>query len=114
MISQEAFCGPLLAITRSRTLDEEIDLANVTRFALGAAVVTEDFRKMYWTAEKLEAGTVWMNCVAKSNIETPFGGNKNSGIGREDGTEGLLEYLRTKNHSLYVAPDYDDADGLKG
>ena len=113
-IFQEEVFGPVLSVTRFKTMDEAVELANATRFALGAAIFTEDIRTMYWTAEKLDAGTIWMNCVAKSNIETPFGGNRNSGIGREDGTEGLLEYLQVKNHIWYVAPEYDDFYGFKG
>ena len=113
-VFQEEVFGPVLAVTRFKTLDEAIELANATRFALGAAIFSENPRTLYHTAEKLDAGTVWMNCVAKSNIETPFGGNRNSGIGREGGTEGLLEYLQVKNHIMYVAPEYDDFYGFKG
>ena len=107
-IFQEEVFGPVLSVTRYKTLDEAIALANATRFALGAAVFTEDIRKMYWTAEKVDAGTVWMNCATKSNIETPFGGNRNSGLGREDGVEGLLEYLKVKNHIWYMGGEYDN------
>ena len=107
-IFQEEVFGPVLAVTRYKTLDEAIELANATRFALGAAIFTEDIRKMYWTAEKVDAGTVWMNCATKSYIETPFGGNRNSGLGREDGVEGLLEYLKVKNHIWYMGPQYDN------
>ena len=113
-VFQEEVFGPVLAVTRFKTLDEAVELANATRFALGAAIFSENPKTLYWTAEKLDAGTVWMNCVAKSNIETPFGGNRNSGLGREDGTEGLLEYMKVKNHIWYVAPEYDDFYGLKG
>ncbi len=113
-IFQEEVFGPVLAVTRYKTMEEAIELANATRFALGAAIFSENPRELYWTAERLDAGTIWMNCVAKSNIETPFGGNRNSGIGREDGTEGLLEYLQVKNHIMYVAPEYDDFYGFKG
>lgn len=107
-IFQEEVFGPVLAVTRYKTLDEAVELANATRFALGAAIFTEDIRKMYWTAERVDAGTVWMNCATKSNIETPFGGNRNSGLGREDGVEGLLEYLKVKNHIWYMGPQYDN------
>ena len=110
---QEEVFGPVLAVTRYKTLDEAIELANATRFALGAAVFTEDIRKMYWTAEKIDAGTVWMNCATKSNIETPFGGNRNSGLGREDGVEGLLEYLKVKNHIWYMGGEYDNFFGFE-
>lgn len=105
---QEEVFGPVLAVTRYSTMDEAVELANATRFGLGAAIFSEDIRTIYHVADRLDAGTVWMNCVSKSNIETPFGGNRNSGLGREDGLEGLLEYMKTKNHILYVAPEYDN------
>lgn len=111
-IFQEEVFGPVLAVTRYETMEEAIELANDTRFGLGASIMSEDIRTLYWVAEKLDAGTVWMNCVSKSNIETPFGGNKNSGIGREDGTEGLLEYIKTKNHIQYVGTPYEDFFGF--
>ncbi|MDO4271177.1 MAG: aldehyde dehydrogenase family protein [Eubacteriales bacterium] len=107
-IFQEEVFGPVLAVTRYKTLKEAVELANATRFALGASVFTENIRKMYWLAEKIDAGTVWMNCATKSNIETPFGGNRNSGLGREDGLEGLLEYLKVKNHIWYMGAEYDN------
>lgn len=105
---QEEVFGPVLAVTRYKTLDEAIELANATRFALGAAIFTENIRKIYRTAERIDAGTVWMNCATKSNIETPFGGNRNSGLGREDGVEGLLEYMKVKNHIWYMGDKYDN------
>jgi acyl-CoA reductase-like NAD-dependent aldehyde dehydrogenase len=110
---QEEVFGPVLAVTKYKTLDEAVELANATRFGLGAAIFSEDIRTIHRVAEKLDAGTVWMNCVSKSNIETPFGGNRNSGLGREDGLEGLLEYMKTKNHILYLAPEYDNFFGFK-
>lgn len=112
-IFQEEVFGPVLSVTRYSTLEEAIELANNTRFGLGAAIFTENIRKMYWTAERLDAGTVWMNCSTKSNIETPFGGNKNSGLGREDGTEGLLEYMKVKNHIWFMGSDYDNPYNFK-
>lgn len=109
-VFQEEIFGPVLSVTRFKTLDEAIELANATRFALGAAIFSEDIRTLHQTARKLDAGTVWMNCVAKSNIEAPFGGNRNSGLGRENGTEGLLEYMKVKNNILVVS-EYEDAYG---
>ncbi|MDR0886604.1 MAG: aldehyde dehydrogenase family protein [Clostridiales Family XIII bacterium] len=108
-IFQEEVFGPVLSVTRYQTLDEAIELANATRFALGAAIFSENFRKLYHAAKKVDAGTIWLNCSSKSNIETPFGGNRNSGLGREDGTEGLLEYMKVKNHIMYIAPEYENA-----
>lgn len=112
-IFQEEVFGPVLSVTRYKTLEEAVELANATRFALGAAVFTENIRTMYWTAEKIDAGTVWMNCSSKSNIETPFGGNRNSGLGREDGVEGLLEYLKVKNHIWYMGDEYENHFGFE-
>ena len=112
-IFQEEVFGPVLSVTRYSALEEAIRLANATRFGLGAAIFTENIRKMYWTAEKLDAGTIWMNCSTKSNIETPFGGNKNSGLGREDGVEGLLEYMKVKNHIWFMGPEYDNPYGFE-
>ena len=107
-IFHEEVFGPVLAVTRYSTLEEAIKLANATNFGLGAAIFSENPRKLYWTAQKLDAGTIWLNTSAMSNIESPFGGNKNSGIGREDGVEGLMEYLKVKNHIMYVGEPYYD------
>ena len=111
-IFHEEVFGPVLAVTRYKTLEEAIELANATDFGLGAAIFSENPRKLYWTAQKLDAGTVWLNCTTKSNIESPFGGNRNSGIGREDGMEGLLEYLKVKNNIMYVGEPYEDFFGF--
>ena len=100
--------GPVLAVTRYDSLVEAIELANGTSYGLGAAIFSEDPRKLYWTARRLDAGTVWLNTSSMSNIESPFGGNKNSGIGREDGVEGLMEYLKVKNNIMYVGDTYFD------
>ncbi|HVI42298.1 MAG TPA: aldehyde dehydrogenase family protein [Anaerovoracaceae bacterium] len=107
-IFHEEVFGPVLAVTRYQTLEEAIELANATNFGLGAAIFSENPRKLFSTARKLDAGTIWMNTSAMSNIESPFGGNKNSGIGREDGVEGLMEYLKVKNHIMYIGDPYFD------
>ena len=83
-------------------------MANDSEYALGATIWSENVRTLYWTAKKLNAGIVWMNTNEGSKIEAPYGGNKNSGIGREDGIIGLMEYLRAKNNVLYVGKDYED------
>jgi acyl-CoA reductase-like NAD-dependent aldehyde dehydrogenase len=107
-IFHEEVFGPVLAVTKYRTLEEAIELANATDYALGAAIFSENPRKLIRTAKKLDAGTIWLNTSAQSNIESPFGGNKNSGIGREDGVEGLMEYLKVKNHIMYIGDTYFD------
>lgn len=107
-IFHEEVFGPVLAVTKYKTLDEAIQLANGTNYGLGAAIFSENSRKLIKTAQKLDAGTIWMNTSAMSNIESPFGGNRNSGLGREDGVEGLMEYLKVKNHIMYIGDPYFD------
>ena len=109
---QEEIFGPVLVAQKYKTLEEAIRLANDTNFGLGATIYSENPRTLYWAAKKLDAGTVWMNCNVMSKIEAPFGGNKNSGLGREDGIEGLKEYMKVKNNILYVGAKYDNFFGF--
>lgn len=95
---QDEIFGPVLVVTKYRDLDDAIELANSTMFGLGANIFTKDLKKAYWAAKKLDAGTVWINMENGSQMHTPFGGNKNSGMGREYGTYGLHEYLKIKNN----------------
>ena len=60
----------------------------------------------------MDAGSVWQNCTAISEIEAPFGGNKNSGLGREDSTQGLLEYMKVKSHIQNVSKEYPNYFGI--
>lgn len=96
-VQQEIF-GPVLCVQGYRDLEEAIRLANDTRFGLGANIFTTDYRTAYFTARKLNAGSVWVNMPNGSQMNCPFGGNKNSGLGREYGIDGLKEYLRIKNN----------------
>jgi acyl-CoA reductase-like NAD-dependent aldehyde dehydrogenase len=88
--------GPVLPISTFRDADEAIELANHTRYGLSAYVWTNDFRAALTTAERLEFGMVGVNEWAPQSTEVPFSGWKESGIGREGGSEGLEEYLETK------------------
>ena len=72
--------GPVLSVIRYRELDEAIRLANDTVFGLGANIFTENLKKAYWIAQKLNAGSVWVNLPNGMNMACPFGGNKNSGM----------------------------------
>jgi len=109
---QEEIFGPVLAVQKYRKLEEAIQMANDTRFGLGATIYSENPRTLYAAAKKLDAGTIWMNCNVMSKIEAPYGGNKNSGLGRENGVEGLKEYLKVKNNILYVGREYDNFFGF--
>jgi aldehyde dehydrogenase (NAD+) len=96
-IAQEEFFGPVLVVIPFDTPDEAIAIANGTEFGLAAGVYTRDLRLAHWTADRLVAGQVYVNEWWAGGIETPFGGMKRSGYGREKGQEALLGYVQTKN-----------------
>lgn len=96
-VRQEIF-GPVLSVQKYSNIDEAISCANDTDFGLGANLFTTNYRTAHDAARKLNAGSVWVNMPNGSQMNCPFGGNKNSGLGREYGMAGLKEYLRVKNN----------------
>ncbi len=96
-VNEEIF-GPVLCVQKYHDLDEAIRLANDTSFGLGANIFTLDYRVAYRAAQQINAGSVWVNMPNGSQMNCPFGGNKNSGLGREYGYEGIKEYLKVKNN----------------
>ena len=92
---EETF-GPLAAVTRARDTAHAIELANRSRFGLGASVWTTDLQVVHEVAASLEAGSVFVNTPVKSDPRLPFGGVKRSGHGRELGPWGLKEFLNVK------------------
>lgn len=96
-IAQEEFFGPVLVVIPFDTPEEALKIANGTDFGLAAGVYTQDLRLAHWTADRLVAGQVYVNEWWAGGIETPFGGMKRSGYGREKGQEALLGYVQTKN-----------------
>lgn len=70
-----------------------IKRANDSDYGLGAGIVTKDINELHWFADRFKSGTVFANCYNVTLKNTPFGGYKNSGIGRELGEEGLNNYL---------------------
>lgn len=97
-ICREEVFGPVLTVLKYKKTEEAIELANNSVFGLGANVFTENLKKAYWIGQQLNAGSVWVNLPNGSHMAVPFGGNKNSGSGREYGTYGLHEYLKVKNN----------------
>jgi betaine-aldehyde dehydrogenase len=100
-IWQEEIFGPVVCI---RAFDDEADalrMANDSRFGLAAAVMSRDLERCERVARKLRAGIVWINCSQPTFTEAPWGGYKQSGIGRELGEWGLSNYLETKQITRY-------------
>ncbi len=96
-IAKEECFGPALPIFIVKDLEEAIERANDTIYGLGSSVWTKDVERAYHAAERIEAGTTWVNSPPISRAEVPFGGFKQSGFGRELGIEGLDHYYETKS-----------------
>jgi acyl-CoA reductase-like NAD-dependent aldehyde dehydrogenase len=99
LLREETF-GPVAPIVPVRTLDEAIELANGTRFGLGCNVYTKDLDSILRCMREIRAGTVWFNDPLTDNDAGPFGGMKQSGLGRELGQEGLEAFQETKHVHL--------------
>jgi succinate-semialdehyde dehydrogenase/glutarate-semialdehyde dehydrogenase len=95
-ILREEIFGPVLAITRFDTEDEAVQLANDTEYGLVGYVYTKDLARGQRMIERLQTGMMGLNMGVISNAAAPFGGVKQSGLGREGGFEGIQEYLYTK------------------
>jgi aldehyde dehydrogenase (NAD+) len=99
-ISQEEIFGPVMSIIKFKDIDEVIQRANTTMYGLAAAVWTNDITKAHTIANNLRAGTVWINCYDIFDAAAPFGGFKQSGIGRELGEYGLQQYTEIKTVTI--------------
>jgi acyl-CoA reductase-like NAD-dependent aldehyde dehydrogenase len=99
LLREETF-GPVAPIVPVKTLDEAIELANSTRFGLGCNVYTKDLDAIVRCMREIRAGTVWFNDPLTDNDAGPFGGMKQSGLGRELGQEGLEALQETKHVHL--------------
>ena len=96
-ISREECFGPALPIFVVKDLEEALERANDTPYGLGSSVWTKDVERAYHAAERIQAGTTWVNSPPIARAEVPFGGFKQSGFGRELGIEGLDHYYETKS-----------------
>ncbi|KAL4096973.1 hypothetical protein QTP88_021831 [Uroleucon formosanum] len=99
-IAREEIFGPVQQIIKFKTLDEVIKRANNTKYGLAAGVLTNNLDTAMKYIDNVNAGSVWVNCYDAINAQSPFGGFKQSGQGRELGEEGLKEYLELKTVSI--------------
>ncbi|XP_020296735.1 cytosolic 10-formyltetrahydrofolate dehydrogenase isoform X2 [Pseudomyrmex gracilis] len=101
-IAKEESFGPVMVISKfsSKNTDEMIARANNTEFGLASGILTKDIGRALRFAEKIEAGTVFINTYNKTDVAAPFGGFKMSGFGKDLGQEALNEYLKTKTITI--------------
>ncbi len=107
-IAQEEVFGPVLAVIKFKDEEDAVRIGNDIRFGLAAGVWTQSLHRALYMSERLKAGTVWINNYRSTSYTTPFGGYKDSGIGREGGIEAVKEYLETK--SVWMSSDLDMPD----
>ena len=105
-IAQEEVFGPVLAVIGFDTEEEAVAIANDTRYGLAAGVWTSSMHRALTMADRIRAGTVWVNNYRMTSTTSPFGGFKMSGVGREGGIAGMREYLEVKSVWISTAPEF--------
>ena len=96
-VMQEEIFGPVVTVTPFDSAEEAIAHANGTRYGLSASVWTRDLQKAHRVAAAIDSGTVWVNTWLLRDLRVPFGGMKESGVGREGGFESLDFFTEVKN-----------------
>jgi aldehyde dehydrogenase (NAD+) len=104
-IAQEEVFGPVLAVIPFEDEEEAIAIGNDVVYGLAAGVWTQNMRRALAMAERLQAGTVWVNTYRAVSYVSPFGGYKRSGIGRESGQDMIKDYLQVKSVWISTATD---------
>ncbi|MEL6435186.1 MAG: aldehyde dehydrogenase [Pseudomonadota bacterium] len=104
-VFQEEIFGPVVSVTTFKDEDEALDIANDTLYGLGAGVWSRDANKCYRFGRGIQAGRVWTNCYHLYPAHAPFGGYKQSGIGRENHKMMLSHYRQTKNMLVSYSPN---------
>jgi aminomuconate-semialdehyde/2-hydroxymuconate-6-semialdehyde dehydrogenase len=101
-VNQEEIFGPVATITPFSSEEQVVDYANSTEYGLAASVWTQNIARGHRLAERIQSGTVWVNCWMIRDLRVPFGGMKQSGVGREGGEEALRFYTEPKNVCIQV------------
>jgi aminomuconate-semialdehyde/2-hydroxymuconate-6-semialdehyde dehydrogenase len=100
--NQEEIFGPVITLQSFETEEEAIALANASVYGLAASIWTENVTRAHRVAQKLETGIVWVNCWLERDLRTPFGGVKQSGLGREGGWEAMRFFTEPQNVCISV------------
>ena len=95
--NQEEIFGPLVTLQSFQSEEHAVQIANETEYGLSATIWTEDDEKANRVSSKIDAGVIWVNCWLVRDLRTPFGGMKQSGLGREGGDEALRFFTEPKN-----------------
>ena len=106
-IAQEEVFGPVLAVLTFKDLGDAVKLANGTLYGLSAAVWSQDFTTCLTAARRIKAGTIWVNTFLEGHAELPFGGYRESGIGRELGRFATEDYTETKTLQMHLGARTD-------
>jgi len=96
-ICQQEVFGPVGVVLPFESEDHLISMTNDSEFGLASGIWTKDLERAWRIADRLQAGTVWINTYKQLSISTPFEGHKQSGLGREKGTQGMTIYMQTKS-----------------
>jgi aminomuconate-semialdehyde/2-hydroxymuconate-6-semialdehyde dehydrogenase len=101
-VNQEEIFGPVVTITPFDTEDEAVSFANATPYGLAASLWTANLRRAHRVADAIACGTIWVNCWMLRDLRVPFGGMKQSGLGREGGDEALRFFTEPKNVCVFT------------
>ncbi|MBS1512449.1 MAG: aldehyde dehydrogenase [Bacteroidetes bacterium] len=101
--NQEEIFGPVVTLQPFDTVEEALQLANATQYGLATTIWTQDINKAHTISAQVQSGIIWVNCWLVRDLRTPFGGVKNSGVGREGGWEALRFFTEPKNICIALA-----------
>ena len=101
-INQEEIFGPVVTLTSFETEDEVVEYANSTTYGLSASIWSNNIKRCHQLSNRIQSGVIWINCWMVRDLRTPFGGMKQSGVGREGGFETLKFFSETKNICIYT------------
>ncbi|MBP1934902.1 aldehyde dehydrogenase [Ammoniphilus resinae] len=112
-ICQEEVFGPVLSVIPFDSEEEVIKMANDTQYGLGAGIWTNNLKRAHRMARSIESGIVWVNTYRATAFNSPFGGYKSSGIGRESGLEAIYDFMQTKSVWIELSDEISDPFSIR-